>query len=79
MIDKKDNTREADVDQKPLNIKADWDNLSGRIKHTFPGIDEEDLQFMANGEDEFIGRLQQKTGKTRHEIRRWARSMSKII
>lgn len=58
---------------------ANWKDLSGKIRNTFPNVTDKDLQFMANGENELIGRLQMKTGKTRSQIRDWVKKSSKII
>ncbi len=59
--------------------QINWNDLSGKIRNTFPNVTDKDLQFMANGENELIGRLQMKTGKTRSQIRDWVRNSSKII
>ena len=59
-------------------MKANWSEISGKIKKTFPNVSERDLQFMAQGENELIGRLQMKSGKTKLQIRNWIKS-SKIL
>lgn len=68
------NTKESD-----LSLGANWNNLSGRIKKEFPNVSSGDLQFMARGENELIGRLQMKTGKTKTQIRDWVRNTAKIM
>ncbi len=68
------NSKESD-----LSLGANWNNLSGRIKKEFPNVSSSDLQFMARGENELIGRLQMKTGKTKTQIRDWVRNTSKIM
>lgn len=62
-----------------LKLGANWNNLREKIKKEFPGISPSDLQFMSRGENELIGRLQMKSGKTKTQIREWVRAMAKII
>ena len=57
-----------------LPLTANWNEISGKIKETFPNVSERDLQFMAQGESELIGRLQVKSGKTKAQIRNWIQS-----
>ena len=58
----------------PIQLGANWTTLSERIKKKFPLISRSDLQFMARGENELIGRLQLMTGKTKSQIRDWIRT-----
>ncbi|MEQ8364900.1 MAG: general stress protein CsbD [Cyclobacteriaceae bacterium] len=74
MENKEKNTEESD-----LKLGANWNNLSGKIKKEFPNVSSSDLQFMSRGENELIGRLQIKSGKTKSQIRDWVRSTAKII
>ncbi len=61
------------------NTLANWTELRGRIKKEFPNLTDTDLQFMAKGKNELIGRLQIKSGKTKDQIRNWMRSTAKIM
>lgn len=67
--------------EEELKIKlgANWSNLKGRIKKEFPNVSNSDLQFMSRGENELIGRLQIKSGKTKSQIREWVRNTAKIM
>ncbi|HCR53485.1 MAG TPA: general stress protein CsbD [Cytophagales bacterium] len=65
--------------QLDLKLGANWNNLSGKIKKEFPNVTNSDLQFMSRGENELIGRLQIKSGKTKSQIRDWVRSTAKIM
>lgn len=58
---------------------ANWTNLRGKIRKEFPNITESDLQYMARGENELIGRLHMKSGRTKSQIREWVRSTAKIL
>ena len=66
-------------EQDDLKLGVNWANLRGQIKKEFPNVNDSDLQFMGRGENELIGRLQMKSGRTRSQIRNWVRSTAKII
>ncbi|HNP08222.1 MAG TPA: hypothetical protein PKN99_11385 [Cyclobacteriaceae bacterium] len=66
-------------DKSTLNLGVNWSKLRGQIKKEFPNVSEGDLQFMGRGENELIGRLQMKSGRTKSQIRDWIRSTAKIM
>lgn len=71
-------TKDGGGDQS-LKLGVNWNKLSEKIKKEFPGVSASDLQFMSRGENELIGRLQMKTGKTKTQLREWVRATAKII
>ena len=50
-------------------IKGDWNVLKGKLKQQFGKLTDNDLMFIVGKEEELIGRIQQKIGKTKQEIR----------
>ncbi|MEQ9592736.1 MAG: hypothetical protein RLN86_09065 [Cyclobacteriaceae bacterium] len=66
-------------DIKTPDLDTNWNDLRGKIKKEFANVTNEDLQFMSRGENELIGRLQIKSGRTKSQIRDWVRSSSKIM
>lgn len=62
-----------------LEWKAHWDEIRGRVKNAYPGVADEDLWFTEGHEDQLIGRIQQKTGKSRRDINSWLNSLSNKI
>lgn len=54
-----------------LRIKGNWNELKGRVKQEWAGLTEDDLLYEEGKEDELLGRIQIKTGKTRDEIKDW--------
>ncbi len=66
-------------DIKTPDLDTNWNDLRGKIKKEFANVTNEDLQFMSRGENELIGRLQIKSGRTKSQIRDWIRSSSKIM
>ncbi|HEY0742710.1 MAG TPA: CsbD family protein [Chryseosolibacter sp.] len=52
-----------------LKVKGDWNVIKGKLKQQFANLTDEDLLFIKGKEEELIGRLQQRIGKTKQEIR----------
>ncbi|MCK9209355.1 MAG: CsbD family protein [Ignavibacteriaceae bacterium] len=53
-----------------LNIKGNWNELAGKLKQKFADLTDDDLLFKEGKEEELLGRLQQKLGKTKEQIRK---------
>ncbi|RRB07223.1 CsbD family protein [Larkinella rosea] len=53
-------------------IKGGWNELKGKIKQAYGDLTDDDLTYAEGKEDEMWGKLQQKTGKTKDEIRKAA-------
>lgn len=54
-----------------LRFKGNWNKLKGRAKQEWGDLTDDDLTYVEGKEDELLGRIQQKTGKTRDEVRNW--------
>ena len=52
-----------------LNIKGNWNELAGKLKQKFAELTDDDLLFKEGKDEELLGRLQQKLGKTKEQIR----------
>lgn len=52
-------------------IKGNWNVIKGKIKQEYADIKDDDLRYAEGKEDELIGRLQQKMGKTKEQITEW--------
>lgn len=52
-----------------LNIKGNWNEVAGKLKQKFANLTDDDLLFAEGKEEELLGKLQQKLGKTQAEIR----------
>jgi uncharacterized protein YjbJ (UPF0337 family) len=53
-----------------LKIKGTWNELKGKLKQKYGELTDNDLVFAEGKEDELYGRLQQRLGKTKEEIRK---------
>ncbi|SMC68648.1 CsbD family protein [Pedobacter africanus] len=54
-----------------LEIKGAWNELKGKIKQAYADLTDDDLKYEEGKDDEMLGKLQQKTGKTRDELVKW--------
>ncbi len=52
-----------------LEMKGTWNETKGKLKQKFADLTDDDLLFAEGKEDELLGRLQQKTGQTKQELR----------
>jgi len=52
-----------------LTIKGNWNQLKGKLKQKYSDLTDDDLTFVEGKEDELLGRLQEKLGKTKDEIK----------
>ncbi len=51
-----------------LQLKGNWNILKGKMKQKFAQLTDDDLQYVEGKEEELIGRIQKRTGKTRDEV-----------
>lgn len=54
-----------------LKWKGNWNELKGKVKQSYANLTDDDLLYEEGKEDELLGRLQQKTGKTRDQLVDW--------
>ena len=58
-----------------LEIKGNWNELKGKIKQAHGDLTDDDLRYEEGKDDELLGRLQKKLGKTKDEVVSWIRSL----
>jgi uncharacterized protein YjbJ (UPF0337 family) len=51
-------------------VKGNWNEIAGKLKQQYANLTDDDLLFKAGKEEELLGRLQQKLGKTKEELRK---------
>lgn len=51
-----------------LQIKGNWNEVKGKLRQEYGDLTDDDLQYAEGKEEELLGKLQQKTGKTREEL-----------
>lgn len=60
-----------------LKLKGRFNEIKGKLKQKFASLTEDDLLYEEGEEDELFGRLQQKLGKTKEEVRELVNSYLK--
>jgi len=53
-----------------LKLKGNWNELKGKLKKNYAELTDNDLLYEEGREDELFGRLQQKLGKSKDEVRK---------
>lgn len=53
-----------------LELRGGWNQIKGKLKSKFGELTDNDLMYVEGKEEELLGRIQQKTGRTRQEIER---------
>ncbi len=54
-----------------LTWQGRWNEVKGKVKQTYADLTDDDLLYAEGKEDELVGRLQKKTGKTKEEVEDW--------
>jgi uncharacterized protein YjbJ (UPF0337 family) len=57
-----------------LIVKGTWNTVKGKLKQAYGNLTDDDLKYEEGKDDELLGRLQKKTGKTKDELKRWFKS-----
>jgi uncharacterized protein YjbJ (UPF0337 family) len=53
-----------------LQFKGGWNEVKGKLKQKYAQLSDDDLTFAEGKDDELLGRLQQKLGKSKEDLRR---------
>lgn len=56
-------------------IKGNWNQLKGKVKQQYGELTDDDLTYTEGKEDELIGKIQEKTGKTKDEVKSFIDSL----
>ena len=54
-----------------LNLKGNWNEIKGKAKKEYADLTDDDLLYEEGKDDELIGRIQKKIGKTKEEVKSW--------
>lgn len=58
-----------------LKLNGDWNQTKGKIKQAYGDLNDDDLAYEEGKDDELVGRLQKKIGKTKEEVIKWIESL----
>lgn len=63
------------MDSKELKLRGNWNEIKGKIKQQYAELTEDDLKYEEGKDDELIGRIQKKIGKTKDQVIEWIQSL----
>lgn len=52
-----------------LIAKGNWNVVKGKLKQKYANLTDDDLTYVEGKEDELLGRLQKKIGRTKEELK----------
>ncbi|WP_291119896.1 CsbD family protein [Flavobacterium sp. UBA6135] len=50
-------------------LKGKWNELKGKLKQKYADLTDDDLLYVEGKEDELYGRIQQRVGKSKEEVK----------
>lgn len=53
-----------------LRIEGNWNEKKGKLKQEYGQLTDDDLAYSEGKEEELVGRLQRKLGKSKDEVRK---------
>jgi uncharacterized protein YjbJ (UPF0337 family) len=53
-----------------LRFKGSWNEVKGKLKQKYADLTDDDLTYIEGKDEELLGRLQKRLGRSRDEIRR---------
>ncbi|MBA4057516.1 MAG: general stress protein CsbD [Marivirga sp.] len=53
-----------------LQVKGNWNQIKGKLKQKYGNLTDDDLVFAEGKEEELLGRLQKRLGKSKEDIMR---------
>jgi uncharacterized protein YjbJ (UPF0337 family) len=58
-----------------LKLKGQWNEIKGKLKQKYGQLTDDDLMFAEGKDDEMLGRLQKKLGRSKEDIRKEIESL----
>ncbi|MEO7992068.1 MAG: CsbD family protein [Chryseolinea sp.] len=58
-----------------LQLKGTWKEVQGKLKQKYAQLTDNDLMFTEGKEDEMLGKIEKRIGKSKEEIKREIESL----
>lgn len=58
-----------------LKLKGNWNEVKGKLKQKYANLTDDDLLYEEGKDDELLGRIQQKVGQSKADIKKWIESL----
>ena len=56
-------------------LKGNWNQIKGSLKEQYGELTDDDLTYTQGQEEQILGKIQEKTGKTKDEIKQFIDSI----
>lgn len=56
-------------------MKGNWNEIKGKLKQKYGELTEDELTYAEGQEDELLGKIQKKTGKSKEEVKSFIDSL----
>ncbi|MEO6315004.1 MAG: CsbD family protein [Chitinophagaceae bacterium] len=63
------------MDSWKLKLKGAWNDVKGKAKQQYADLTDDDLLYEDGKDDELVGRIQKKVGKTKDEVIDWIQNL----
>ena len=57
------------MNETNLKLKGNWNVVKGKLKQAYGDLTDDDLSYTEGKEDELVGRIQKRIGKTASDVR----------
>ena len=58
-----------------LKLNGAWNDVKGKAKQQYANLTDDDLLYEEGKDDELVGRVQKKIGKTKDEVINWIQNL----
>ena len=58
-----------------LKMNGAWNDVKGKAKKQYANLTDDDLLYEEGKDDELVGRIQKKLGKTKDEVINWIQNL----
>jgi uncharacterized protein YjbJ (UPF0337 family) len=65
------NLNDQPMESWKLKLQGNWNELKGKMKQHYGQLSDDDLAYENGKDDEFLGRVQKKLGKTKEDVIAW--------
>jgi uncharacterized protein YjbJ (UPF0337 family) len=63
------------MDSWKLKLNGTWNEIKGRAKKQYANLTDDDLVYEEGKDEELVGRIQKRIGKSKDEVIKWIQSL----
>jgi uncharacterized protein YjbJ (UPF0337 family) len=60
-----------DRDAAEFRARSNWQEMKGKIRKQYGNLTDDDLEYSSGQQEEWLGKLGNKIGKTAQDVRSW--------